>query len=291
MMMAEAPEIIIVTIRSILAFFSLLLLMRFIRKKQLSQYTFYDYVVGITIGSIAATLSIELENRTLSVYMGMLIWGILPIALGWLYLKSLPIRKILDSEPVVLIEKGRILEENLKSELLNLEDLMMQLRSVGIFELNEVEYAVLEKNGQVNAIKKKEMQPLTPKDIGLKTLNHGGPLVLVLDGRVMHDTLRDTPFSDSWLLGELEKKGIDDLSQVTLAQVDTTGNLYVDLRKDKIKAPKDTTNQQILANLQKAGAELEMFSLETGDESAKKMYALQANKVKDIHEEIKPLLR
>ncbi len=288
--MTEARELFLVSIRSILAFFSLLLLMRFIRKKQLSQYTFYDYVVGITIGSIAATMSIELENRTITVYMGMLIWGILPIALGWLYLNNITIRKIFDSEPVVLIKQGKILEENLKSELLNLEDLMMQLRSVGIFELNDVEYAVLEKNGQVNALKKKENQPLTPKDLGIDTINHGAPLVLVLDGRIMYDTLRASPYSESWLLGELQKKGILDISQVILVQVDTTGNLYVDLRNDELEVPQDTAKQLILANLEKAMAELEMFSLETSDKSAKEMYAQQAKKVRNIYEEIKPLL-
>jgi uncharacterized membrane protein YcaP (DUF421 family) len=289
--MREATEMIIVTFRSVLAFFSLLLLMRFIRKKQLSQYTFYDYIVGITIGSIAATLSIELENRTITVYMGMLIWGILPIAMGWLYLNNMTVRKIFDSEPVVLIKQGKIMEENLKSELLNLEDLMMQLRSVGVFDLSDVEYAVLEKNGQVNALKKSEKQPLTPKDLGIKTVSYGAPLVLVLDGRMMHDTLRGAPYSESWLLGELQKKGVEDLSQVMLAQVDTMGKLYVDLRDDKLEVPQDTANQQILANLEKAMADLETFSLETEHEGAKEMYALQAEKIRNVYEEIKPLLR
>ncbi len=288
--MSEAQEIILVTFRSVLAFFSLLLLMRFIRKKQLSQYTFYDYAVGITIGSIAATLSIELENRTISVYIGMIIWGILPIALGWLFLKSMVVRKIFDSEPVVLIKEGKILEDNLKSELLNLEDLQMQLRSVGIFDLNEAEYAVLEKNGQVNALKKRDRQPVTLNDLGIKSINQSAPLVLILDGRVMYDTLNSSPYSEAWLLGELNKKGIMDISQVVLVQVDSSGKLYVDLRDDKLTIPKDTTNERILANLEKALAELERFSLETKNKSAGEMYAVQAQVIKNIYKELKPLL-
>ncbi len=290
--MSELPEIIVVTIRSFLAFFSLLLIMRLMRKKQLSQYTFYDYAVGITIGSIAATLSIELENRTVSVYWGLIIWGVLPVLLGWLYLKSIVIRKIMDSEPVVLVKEGKILEDNLKRELLSLEDFQMQLRSVGIFELADVEYAILEKNGQVNALKKKEKQPLTPGDLKLPVLNKGGPLVLVMDGKIMQDTLRGSGYSEAWLLGELNKKGINDLSQVVLAQVDTTGSLYVDLRQDDgVDIPPETSKERISTNLKKAIAELEPFALETDNKEAKEMYNQLAKRLKEISQTLESLLQ
>lgn len=274
-----------------LAFFSLLVFMRFMRKKQLSQYTFYDYVVGITIGSIASTLSIELENRTVSVYWGLIIWAVLPVFLGWLYLKSIVIRKIFDSETVVLIKEGKILEDNLKKELLNLEDLQMQLRSVGIFELADVEYAVLEKNGQVNAVKKKEKQPLTPGDLNLTVLNKGGPLVLILDGKIMHDTLQNSPYSEAWLLGELSKKGVTDVSQVVIAQVDTAGSLYLDLRRDGgISVSPDTTRERIKANLQQAIAELQSFALECDAPEAKELYAQLAKELEELKKQLNSLL-
>lgn len=289
--LGETAELFTVTVRSVLAFFSLLLLMRLMRKKQLSQYTFYDYAVGITIGSIASTLSIELENRTVSVYWGLIIWAILPVLLGWLYLKSIVIRKIFDSEPVVLIKEGKILEDNLKRELLNLEDLQMQLRSAGIFELADVEYAILEKNGQVNAIKKKEKQPVTPGDLNLPVLNKGGPLVLVLDGKIMHDTIHHSPYSKAWLLGELNKKGITDISQVIVAQVDTAGSLYVDVRGDEdSNIPPDTSKERIKANLQKAVAELTAYALESDAPEAKETYTKLAQKLEELNRQLGSLL-
>jgi uncharacterized membrane protein YcaP (DUF421 family) len=288
--LTEAAELFTVTIRSVLAFFSLLVFMRLMRKKQLSQYTFYDYVVGITIGSIASTLSIELENRTVSVYWGLIIWAVLPVFLGWLYLKSIVIRKIFDSEPVVLIKEGKILEDNLKRELLNLEDLQMQLRSVGIFELADVEYAILEKNGQVNAMKKKEKQPVTPGDLNLPVLNKGGPLILVLDGKIMRDTLQHSPYSKAWLLGELNKKGITDVSQVVVAQVDTAGSLYVDVRRDEeSNIPPDTSRERIKANLQKAVAELTAFALESDAPEAKEIYTRLARELDDLSRQLSSL--
>ncbi len=289
--MTEVSEIFLVTIRSFIGFFGLLIIMRLMRKKQLSQYTFYDYAVGITIGSIAATLSIELENRTVTVFWGLLVWGILPVFLGWLYLKSVTIRKVLDGEAIVLIKNGKILEENMKRELLNLEDLQMQLRSVGVFELADVEYAVLEKNGQINALKKREKQPLTPEDINLPVMGKGAPLVLVMDGRLMKDTIKSSPFSEAWLLGKLQKKGIHDISQVILAQVDTTGSLYLDIERDKVSAPPVTEEDKILANMDKIIVELESLLQKNSNPKVNEMYIQHRDRLQQISQELKSLLK
>ncbi len=288
--LTEIREITIVTIRSLLAFVALLIMMRFIRKKQLSQYTFYDYVVGITIGSIASTLSVELENRTVSVFWGMLVWAIAPVVLGWIYLKSLKLRKLFDGEPVVLIKDGKILEDNLRKELINLEDLQMQLRSVGVFELAEAEYAVLEKNGQINALKKKEKQPLTLSDLGLVTETKGVPLVLILDGRLMRDTIENSPYSEKWLMSELQKKGIKEISQVVLAQVNASGSLYVDIRDDMVKnLQPDKAPQQIETSLQTVISELNRL-VNGNSQLDKERCAQIANNLQNLAKEIKLLL-
>lgn len=225
-------EVFMVTFRTILAFAGLLLLMRLLKKKQLSQFTLYDYVVGITIGSMASTLTVELENRTLTVFWGMILWAILPLMLGWLYLKSMPLRRALDREPKVVIDQGRILEDRLRKEHVNLEDLHMQLRSAGVFDPADVEYGVLEKNGQLNVLKKKEKQVVTLGDLGLETASPGMPLILIMDGAVLEKALARSPYSRDWLQKELQKQGIEDLSAVFLAQVDGQGNLHVDRRTE-----------------------------------------------------------
>lgn len=286
------PEVLQVLLRSLFAFTSLFILVLFLRNKHLSQFTFSDYVVGITIGSIAASLSVDLEGRTVSVFVGLLVWGLLPQLLGWLYLKFQRIRRVLDSGPTIVIKKGKILEENLRKELLNLEDLQMHLRTQGVFDLNEVEIAILEKNGQVSVLRKREKQPLTLSDLGVRPLRQGAPLVLISDGRLLRKTLATSPYTEEWLRRELARRGIRDVSQVVLAQVDTTGNLYVDLREDQgMEVPAVSRQEEILANLEKAIALLETFALETENPAARDLYRAQEDTLTAIRGRLLPYLR
>lgn len=286
------PEVLLVALRSLFAFTSLFILILFLRNKHLSQFTFIDYVVGITIGSIAASLSVELENRTVSVFAGLMVWGLLPQLLGWYYLKYQGIRRALDSGPTIVIKRGKILEENLQKEFLNLEDLQMHLRIQGIFNLNEVEFAVMEKNGQLSVLRKRDKQPLTLSDLGVKPLKQGAPLVLISDGRLLRRTLATSPYTEEWLLRELEKRGIRDISQVVLAQVDTSGLLYVDLREDQgVEVPPISRQEEILANLEKGAALLETFALETKNPAARDLFRTHREKLTAIRQRLQPYLR
>jgi uncharacterized membrane protein YcaP (DUF421 family) len=286
------PEIALAALRSVIAFATLLFFMIFMHNKQLSQFTLFDYAVGITIGSIAASMSVELENRTLTAMAGIIVWGTLPIILSWVYLKNQTVRRALDSGPTIVIKEGKILEDNLKRELMNLEDLQMQLRIQGIFDLNDVEYAVVEKNGQVSALKKREKQPLTLADLGVKTLRQGAPLVLISDGKILKKTLAASPYSQEWLEGELEKRGITDVTQVVMAQVDTLGNIYLDLRDDTVAVPDlPSVQEQILVNLEKAAALLVTFALETENLAAKERYQKHYQTIEGLLKKLGPYLQ
>lgn len=225
--------ILVVIIRSFIAFFSLLILVRLMGKQQMSQLTFFDYVVGITIGSIASTLSVQVNQNTTATLAGMGVWTILPIILAILSVRNVWVRKVVEGEATVVIENGKILEKNLKRLHISIDDLISQLRNQSVFSVADVEFALFEANGKLSVLKKSQKQPVTPGDLCMPTQYDGLPTVLISDGILLKDALSSLRLSNAWLQYQLGKKNIKDISEVSLAQLDTKGNLYVDLKGDK----------------------------------------------------------
>ncbi len=226
--------ILVVIIRSVIAFFALLILVRLTGKQQMSELTFFDYVVGITIGSIAGTLSVQLNQNTTATLTGMIIWGLLPILLAYLSLHNIWIRKVVEGEATVVIENGKIMEQNLARIRLSIDDLLSCLRAKNVFNVADVEFALFETSGKLSIQLKSQKQPLTPADLNLPTQYAGLPTTLINDGKVLQDALKSLNLSQAWLRYQLEKQQIKDFAQVSLAQLDTTGKLYVDLKGDQL---------------------------------------------------------
>lgn len=224
--------ILVVIIRSVIAFFSLLLLTRIMGKQQIAELTFFDYVVGITIGSIASTLSVQVNQNTTATLAGMIIWAILPIILAYLSLHSIWIRKVIEGEGTVVIENCKIMEKNLGKLRLSIDDLLSQLRIQGIFDIADVEFAIFESNGKLSIEKKSQKRPVTPSDLKLTTQYEGLPTNLIEDGTILVDALNSLNLSKAWLHHQLEKVSILDAKLVSIAQLDTRGYLYVDLKGD-----------------------------------------------------------
>lgn len=227
------PIILVVVIRSFISFFVLLILIRLMGKQQVSQLTFFDYVVGITIGSIASTLSVQINQNTTATLVGLLVWTALPIMLAFLSLKNVWIRKVVEGEATVVVENGKILEQNLAKLRLSTDDLIAQLRTKNVFNLADVEFALFENNGKLSVELKSQKQPLTPGDLQIPTRYAGLPTTLIADGKMLKDALKSLNLTQAWLRHQLEKQQIKDIAQVSLAQLDTTGNLYVDLKGDQ----------------------------------------------------------
>lgn len=225
--------IIVVVIRSVIAFLALLVLIRITGKQQMSELTFFDYVVGITIGSIASTLSVQLNQNTTATLAGMVVWGLLPILLAYLSLHSVWVRKVVEGEATVVIENGKIMEQNLARIRLSIDDLLSGLRAEKVFNIADVEFALFEANGKLSIQLKSQKRPLTPADLNLPTRYEGLPTTLIDDGKVLQDALQSLQLSQAWLRYQLEKESITDFAMVALVQLDTAGNLYVDLKDDQ----------------------------------------------------------
>ena len=227
------PIILVVVIRSTIAFFVLLFFVRLLGKQQVSQLTFFDYIVGITVGSIAATLSVQVNENTTATLAGMATWTILAILLAILGIQNVWVRKVTDGEATVVVENGKILDKNLQKIRIPIDELLSELRTQGVFSIADVEFAMFEPGGKFSVQKKSQKQPITPTDLNISTQYDGLPTNLIMDGAVLDDALHSLNLSKAWLHHQLAKQNITDITDITLAQLDTKGNLYVDLKGNK----------------------------------------------------------
>lgn len=277
-------------LESIFAFLALFILARLMGKRQIAQLSFFDYITGITLGSIAASLSLD-EVKLLTALIGLVIWSGFTTLLAWLERKSYRIRFWVDGTSMVLVQSGQVLEDNLKKVKLTVDEMMQLLRGKNVFKLSDVELAMFENNGTLTVMKKTERQPLTPKDIDVIVIPEHAPKLLVIDGNVMEHSLHETGYSKEWLLGEVMKQGGSDFRDVFLAQIDSNGNLYVDLYRDKLKQPQIKQKALLAASLKKVEADFESFALQTENPTAKESYAEMGIQLKNLIQAMLPYLK
>jgi uncharacterized membrane protein YcaP (DUF421 family) len=213
------------------AFVALLILARFLGKKQLSQLTFFHYITGIAFGSIAAEIAGQTDVKFMEGLTALIWWALLTMLASYISLKSSNLRIVLDDQPAIVIKEGAIMENAMKKEKLHVNDLMMMLREQSIFTLQDVHYAILETNGQLSVMKKITQQGATKQDVKASTTAPKYlPTELISDGKVMEKNLTELSLTEEWLMQELRKKGVESADQVFIAQVQDDGTLFVELK-------------------------------------------------------------
>ncbi|UCZ52595.1 DUF421 domain-containing protein [Bacillus shivajii] len=280
-----------VLVRGLIGFIVLLVLARIMGKKQINQITYFEYIVGIAIGSIAAELTFSPDIRISNFVFGMVIWSMLPIVVSKIELKSYGFRMLTEGKPTVVIENGKILEENLKKEDLTVDELMIYLRDKDVFKLSDVETAIFESSGQLSVMKKSDVMPITPKDMNMVVEQEHSPRIVIVDGNVMEKSLKEYGYTKDWLLGEVMKQGAEDFSDVFVAQIDSMGNVYVDLYNDKKKLPQIKQKLLAAATVKQLQANLTTFSLQTENEQAKKMYQDYAKTMEQLLDDMGDYLK
>ena len=269
----------------------ILLLTRILGKKQIAQLTFFDYVTGITFGNISASLAVDTTLQPINGVIGLLVYSILTIIMALGSIKFFKFRQLVEGSPTTLIKNGILLEDNLAKVKMTYNDLMTGLREKNAFKIADIETAILETNGKVSVMKKAEYQTLTPNHIGMMVVPEHKPSLIIIDGRLLEKHLNYLGYTKEWLLGEVIKQGAADFKDVFLAQLDTNGNVYVDLYNDKEKLPQVKQRPLLAAQLRKMQADLEGFAIQTNDQNAKKMYYNQSKELQDLIDEINPLLK
>ena len=227
-------EIYIVSIKSIISVSILFILTKIMGKKQISQLTLFDYVVGISIGSIAAELAINESISYIQGITGMTIYAIFPILLSFISLKSHLARKILDGVPTILIQNGEINEKGLKKTKMNINDLIEECRLKDVFDIKDIKFAILETSGNLSIQLKSKHKPLTPEDINLKLKDKYLCVNLIIDGKILDNHLEIIGKDIKWLNSELDKKGIKNTSDILLAYMDSSKKINIYLKNKDI---------------------------------------------------------
>lgn len=220
-------------VRSLIGFFTLLIFARMLGKQQISQLTFFDYVMGITIGSAASSLSVDLTSRAWPHWVSLATWTAAVLALQVITFRSKRADRYLAGEPSIVMMNGHIMEDTMHKLRYTTSDLLEQLRDKDIFDLNRVGFAVLETNGQLSVLLKPEYQPVTPSDLKITSSNGGLSNELIYNGMVIEGNLAKAGVDRIWLEQQLRAQGIASSDDVFLASYDASSvSLYVDKYKD-----------------------------------------------------------
>ncbi|TMN23408.1 DUF421 domain-containing protein [Lentibacillus cibarius] len=281
------PGWIEIIIRSVVFLIALFALSKGLGKKKLSHLTTFQYMLTIVIGGIVA---LSVVNPAAPVAYGLIalaIWFLIPFAAEFIALKSKRFRDVAKGKGTVLIQNGKIMEDNLKKERITTDDLLGQLRNNNVFTAADVEFAVMEANGDVNVLPKKENQPVTPKMLGTKVSPAKEPQTVIMDGKMLLEPLANASLNTKWLETELEKMNVS-IENVFLGQVDSDGQLTVDLFDDKLTVPSPTEKPLLLATMKKCQADLEMFALETENEEAKALYQKNSERLQQAIDKLTP---
>ncbi len=219
-----------IALRSFLSLVVLFLITRMMGKKQISQLTFFDYVIGISIGSLAAAMAATDDIPYEHALTAIVVYGILAWLIALITNKSILARRFFTGHTFLLIDRGKILEKNLSLVKFDVNDLLSEARNAGYFNVADIEYALLETNGKISFLPKAAKQPLTCGDMNIQKPQDGLTANVIIDGVIMAENLKMTGLTEEWLKSELSKQRINNIARVILATVDSSRTLSVYLK-------------------------------------------------------------
>ncbi|GAA0071036.1 DUF421 domain-containing protein [Clostridium sardiniense] len=226
-------------IKSILIYILALILSKLIGIKIISQINFFDFIVGISIGSMIAKIIIDKDHVVFSGLVALIMFTLLTIATSYLNLKSYTARSIINAKTLILVENGRIIDKNIKKLRITINELMMKLREKDIFSLEDVQFAIMESNGKLSVLIKADKKPVTPYDMNLKVKRLSLLSDIIIDGKIRDKNLKIAGIDKKWLQSELKKKKINNIEDVFYAGVDKNKKLIISEKYPDDFNPKD----------------------------------------------------
>ena len=224
--------------RTILVLIILFFITKMMGKKQISELNFFDYVVGITIGSIAADISLDIEKSMIAGIAALFIYGFISYIISFVSIKSILARRFFIGVPTVLVEKGKIIESGVKKSKIDVNDLLMEARENGYFNLDKIDYALMEVNGNISFLPKEKEKPVTKRDMKIKCSNEGLTVNAIIDSKYMVNNMKAINKDKEWLDHELKVNGYDNYDNILLATIDN--NYKVTIYEKNVKPDKNT---------------------------------------------------
>ncbi|MBQ8869658.1 MAG: DUF421 domain-containing protein [Oscillospiraceae bacterium] len=217
-------EILRVVLTSILSAAALFVIAKVLGHKQMSQLDFFDYITGITIGSIAAELATELEKPLLPL-VAMLVYGTITVALTLVTSKMPRMRKFINGTPTIVLNNGKLYRQNMKKAKLDLSEFMVMCRQEGYFNLGDIQTAIFEYNGRLTVLPKATKRPANPEDMNLVPSPEKICTEVIMDGRVLEDNLKRMGLDLKWLQKEIEAQGFKRPKEIFLGVCDDNKQL------------------------------------------------------------------
>ena len=217
-------EIVKVIFASLLSAVSLFIIAKILGHKQMAQLDFFDYVTGITIGSIAAELATELESPSKPL-IAMVVYGAVAYAITIIAHKFPKARKFINGTPTIIMDGGKLYRENMKKSKLELSEFMVMCRQEGYFDINDIETAIFEYNGRLTILPRSQKRPLNPEDVGISPKKAAICTEIIMDGRILHENLKRRGFNLEWLEKQLESQRYESPREIFLGICDQDNKL------------------------------------------------------------------
>ena len=217
-------EILKLILTTLLSAAALFLIAKLMGHRQVSQLDFFDYIIGITIGSIAAELATELESPWKPL-IAMFLYGAASVALNLITNKFPKSRRYINGAPTILMNHGKLYRNNLKKVKLDLDEFLMMCRELGYFDLNEVQAAIFECNGKLTVLPYSADRPATPADLSLNPAPASLLLGVIMDGQIIEKNLKRLGLDQNWLHQELKAQGYHNAKEIFLGLCDESHQL------------------------------------------------------------------
>lgn len=217
-------DFIKIVLTSALSLGILFIIAKIMGYRQISEMSFFDYVIGITIGSIAAEMATNIDVEWWHGVVAMSVYGLLGFLISLSTQKSIKMRKFISGQPIVLIDKGKILRENLNKARIEINDLLTSARGNGYFNLSDIDYAIMETTGKISFQPVALKRPLNPKDFNFAPQREGLYYNVVIDGRIMEKDLKNAKISETELKKQVKNNGAK-IEDVILATADENKQL------------------------------------------------------------------
>ena len=219
-------EILKVILTSLLSVAVLFLIAKILGHKQMSQLDFFDYITGITVGSVAAELATELE-KPWKPLIAMVIYGGTTFLLGILTSKFSKTRKYVNGTPTIIMDKGKLYRDNMKKAKLDLSEFLVMCRQQGYFNLDDIQTAVFEYNGRLTVLPVSAKRPVNPSDLDLFPQPEYISTEIIMDGKILEENLKRRGLDRKWLEKQLAGQGYRDAKEIFLALCDDQNNLTI----------------------------------------------------------------
>ena len=205
----------------------LFVLTKLMGNKEISQLSMFDYVIGITIGSIAAEMATALESDYKQPLVAMAVYAFISIMISIACMKSQKVRRFIYGNSLILLDNGKLYRKNFKTAKMDLNEFLVQCRSNGYFNLSDIKTAILEPNGKISFLPKSSNRPTTPSDFDLTPDPASIDVNVIIDGRIIYENLKNTGHDQMWLQKEIVSQGFENINQIFLATLDKQNNLSI----------------------------------------------------------------